>query len=135
MAPTLVMKDGESLLGTGTYSGAFIPSVVLNVVLNTLEYDMPLQEAVLAPRIWGMNSNGDVAVNPGFESLIVPLRAMGHRPPNAGGCAGGVAPTPSGGTAIGSTGSFEVNLSDFGLVGGEDSVRFPDATTRVVERN
>jgi gamma-glutamyltranspeptidase/glutathione hydrolase len=135
MTPTLVMKDDEPFLGTGTYSGAFIPSVVLNVVLNVLEYDLPLQPAVDAPRIWGAFANGDVVVNPGFASLIVPLRAMGHRPPNAGGCAGGVAPTPSGGTAIGSTGSFEVNLSDFGLAGGEDSGRFPDASSEVVERN
>jgi hypothetical protein len=39
-----------------------------------------------------------------------------------------------GGLSIGSTGSFGVNLSDFGLAGGEDSTRFPDATTTVVER-
>jgi gamma-glutamyltranspeptidase/glutathione hydrolase len=134
MAPTLVMKDDEPFLGTGTYSGDFIPSVVLNVVLNVLEYDMPLQEAVEAPRIWGATSNGDVAVNPGFASLIQPLRAMGHRGPAAGGCAGNMAPNPSGGTAIGSTGSFGVNLSDFSLASGEDSGRFPDATTEIVER-
>jgi hypothetical protein len=45
-----------------------------------------------------------------------------------------MAPNPSGGTAIGSTGSFEVNLSDFSLAGGQDSLRFPDATTRIVDR-
>ena len=135
MAPTLVLKDGEPFLGTGTYSGAFIPSVVLNVVLNVLEYDMPLQPAVEAPRIWLAVATGDAAVNPGFQSLIVPLRAMGHRGPATGGCAGNVAPNPTGGTAIGSTGSFGVNLSDFGLVGGEDSVRFHDATTELVGRN
>ena len=39
-----------------------------------------------------------------------------------------------GGLSTGSTGSFGVNLSDFGFVGGEDSTRFPDATTVVVER-
>jgi gamma-glutamyltranspeptidase / glutathione hydrolase len=134
MAPTLIMKDDEPFMGTGTYSGDFIPSVVLNVVLNVLEYDKPLQAAVDAPRIWGATSNGDVAVNPGFADLIAPLRAMGHRGPMAGGCAGGVNQMPAGGTAIGSTGSFGVNLSDFTLAGGEDSGRFPDARTVVVER-
>jgi gamma-glutamyltranspeptidase/glutathione hydrolase len=134
MTPTLVMGDGEPFFGTGTYSGDFIPSVVLNVVLNVLEYGMPLQSAVDAPRIWGAVANGDVAVNPGFGGLIVPLRAMGHRGPATGGCAGNVNPTPFGGLSIGSTGSFGVNLSDFGLVGGEDSTRFPDATTTVVDR-
>jgi gamma-glutamyltranspeptidase / glutathione hydrolase len=135
MAPTLVLKDGEPFLGSGTYSGAFIPSVVLNVVLNVLEYGMPLQPAVDAPRVWTAVANGDAAVNPGFQSLIVPLRAMGHRGPATGGCAGAVAANPTGGTAIGSTGSFAVNLSDFSLVGGEDSGRFPDATTLVVGRD
>jgi gamma-glutamyltranspeptidase / glutathione hydrolase len=134
MTPTLVLRDGEPFLGTGTYSGDFIPSVVLNVVLNVLEYGMPLQSAVDAPRIWGAVANGDVAVNPGFGGLIVPLRAMGHRGPMAGGCAGNVNTAVFGGLSIGSTGSFGVNLSDFGLAGGEDSTRFPDATTTVVER-
>ncbi len=136
MTPTLILRDGEPFLGTGTYSAAFIPSVVLNVVLNVLEYDMPLQAAVEAPRIWRAVANGDAAVNPGFASLIAPLRAMGHRGPAVGGCAGNMDPgLRRGGTAIGSTGSFGVNLSDFGLAGGEDSVRFPDATTVMVERN
>jgi gamma-glutamyltranspeptidase/glutathione hydrolase len=137
MAPTLVMRDDEPYLGTGTYSGDFIPSVVLNVVLNVLEYDMALQAAVEAPRIWGAlggQNSGATAVNPGFASLIIPLRSMGHRSAN-GGCAGDMAPTPSGGTSIGSTGSFGVDLSDFGLAGGEDSARFRDAKTTVVERN
>jgi gamma-glutamyltranspeptidase / glutathione hydrolase len=135
MAPTLIMRDGEPFMGTGTYGGDFIPSVVLNVVLNVLEYDMPLQAAVDAPRMWAAVSNGDAAVNPGFAHLILPLRAMGHRGRATGGCAGAVSQTPSGGTSLGSTGSFGVNLSDFGLAGGEDSARFPDARTTVVERN
>lgn len=135
MGPTLVLKNGEPVLGTGSYAGDFIPSVVLNVVLNRLEYGLPLQQAVEAPRIWGATSNGDVAVNPGFADQIQPLRAMGHRGPAAGGCAGNMAANPSGGTAIGSTGSFGVDLSDFSLAGGEDSVRLPDATTTIVERH
>lgn len=135
MTPTLVMKDGEPVVGTGTHAAAFIPSIVLNIVLNVLEFDMELQAAVEAPRIWMQTANGDAAVNPGLAEQIVPLRAMGHRPSNFGGCAGAMAPNPAGGTAIGSTGSFGVNLSAFELGGGQDSIRFPDATTVVVERN
>jgi len=130
MAPTLILKDGEPFAGTGSYGGAFIPSVVLNVVLNVLEYGMPLQGAVEAPRLWTAVARGDAAVNPGFASAIQPLRDMGHVAPNAG----NVARVPTGGRALGSTGSFGVDLASFGLVGGEDSIRFPDATTVVVER-
>jgi gamma-glutamyltranspeptidase / glutathione hydrolase len=134
MAPTLILKDGEPLLGTGSYSGPFIPSVVLNVVLNVLEYDMPIQDAVYAPRLWSSVANGDAAVNPGFQALIQPLRDMGHIAPTFGGCAGNVAKVPTGGSAIGSTGSFEVDLGTFDLAGAQDNVRFPDAKTVVVTR-
>ena len=82
MAPTLVLKDGEPFLGSGTYSGAFIPSVVLNVVLNVLEYGMPIQPAVDAPRIWdGGRERRCRPSTLALQSLIVPLRAMGHRGP------------------------------------------------------
>ena len=133
MAPTLVLKDGEPFAGTGSYSAMFIPSVVLNVVLNLLEYNMPIQQAVAAPRLWTQFSSGDAAVNPGFQALIQPLRDMGHVAPPLG-CAGNVARVPTGGSAIGSTGSFAVDLSTFTLSGGEDSARFPDAKTTIVTR-
>jgi gamma-glutamyltranspeptidase/glutathione hydrolase len=130
MAPTLILKDGEPFAGTGTFAGAFIPSIVLNVVMNLLEYGMPLQDAVEAPRIYTAVAQGDAAVNLGFASAIQPLRDMGHVAPHAG----NVARNPSTGMAIGSTGSFGVDLATFGLVGGEDSKRLPDATTEVVPR-
>lgn len=131
MTPTLILKDGEPFAATGTYGGGFIPSVVLNVVLNLLEYGMPLQGAVDAPRIWLAFPTGAAAVNPGFASAIEPLRTMGHMPPNAG----AVARIPTGGRALGSAASFGVDLATFGLVGGEDSNRFSDATTVIVERS
>jgi gamma-glutamyltranspeptidase/glutathione hydrolase len=133
MAPTLILKDGEPFAATGTYGGGFIPSVVLNVVLNLIEYGMPLQEAVDAPRMWTAVARGDAAVNLGLASAIEPLRAMGHVAPPLG-LAGNVARAPGPATALGSTGSFGVDLATFGLVGGEDSTRFPDARTAIVER-
>jgi gamma-glutamyltranspeptidase / glutathione hydrolase len=130
MAPTLILKDREPFAATGTYGGAFIPSVVLNVVLNVIEYEMPLQTAVDAPRLWSRVALGDAAVNPGFTGVIQPLRDMGHVAPHAG----SVARNPAGGTALGSTGSFAVDLGTFALLGGEDHTRFPDAATVVLAR-
>lgn len=135
MAPTLILKDGEPFVGLGTYSGGFIPSVVLNVVLNLIEYGKPLQEAVDAPRMWSAAASGAAALNFGLDHLITPLRTMGHVSPAFGGCAENVSRTPLPPLLnLGSTGSFGVDLSDFGLSGGQDGTRFPDATTVVIER-
>lgn len=133
MTPTLILKDGEPFAGTGSLGANFIPSVVLNVVLNLLEYDLPLQGAIDAPRLWMQLSTGAAALNFGLDSLIGPLRAMGHVA--AGGCAGSVqlAPLPPLNN-LGSTGSFGVDLQSYTLTGGADNTRFPDATALVVER-
>jgi gamma-glutamyltranspeptidase/glutathione hydrolase len=136
MAPTLILKDGEPYAATGTYSGGFIPSVVLNVVLNLLEFDMPLQEAIDAPRIWTTTAAGAAQLNFGLDHLITPLREMGHIHPNFGGCADNLNRTPLPPLLnLGSTGSFGVDLGDFSLLAGEDGTRWPDASTVVVGRN
>jgi gamma-glutamyltranspeptidase / glutathione hydrolase len=133
--PTLILKDDEPFAGTGTFGSGFIQSLVLNVVVNLIEYHLPLQEAIDAPRVWIQFSNGASQLNFGFDRLIDPLRAMGHvgRP---GGCAeflNRIALPPL--LNIGSTGSFGVDLENFSLLGGVDATRFPDASTAVVERD
>ena len=49
-SPTIVAKDGKVRLVVGSPGGRTIINTVFNVVLNVLEYDMPIQEAVDAPR-------------------------------------------------------------------------------------
>jgi gamma-glutamyltranspeptidase / glutathione hydrolase len=143
MTPTLILKNGEPFAGTGTLGSGFIPSVVLNVVLNLIEYDLPLQQAVDAPRIWIQLPSGAAQLNIGLDQLIPSVRAMGHLSPMNGGCAGdlnrialppftpGAQFTPN----VGSTGSFGVDLADFGLLGGVDATRLAEAATVVVERS
>jgi gamma-glutamyltranspeptidase len=60
ITPTIVVKNGEPILVTGTYGSAFIPSLVFNVVTNVVDHGMTLQQAVDAPRMWGAVPN----VNP-----------------------------------------------------------------------
>ena len=99
------------------------------------EYDKALQEAVDAPRIWLALSSGAAQLNFGLDHLITPLRTMGHVSSAFGGCADNVNRTPLPPLLnLGSTGSFGVDLADFGLSGGQDGARFPDATTVVIER-
>ena len=136
MAPTLILKDGEPFAATGTYGSAFIPSVVLNVLLNLIEYDKPLQEAIDAPRLWLQSPSGAAQLNLGFAALINPLRDMGHIGPAFGGCADNLNRTAVPPLFnLGSTSSFGIDLSDFDLLGGADTARWPDAATVVVERN
>jgi gamma-glutamyltranspeptidase len=141
MTPTLILKDGEPFAGTGTLGSGFIPSVVLNVTLNLIEYDLPLQQAVDAPRLWIQFASGAAQLNVGFDHLITPLRDMGHiARVTFGGCAENLnrmsqPPIFNGNPTVGSTGSFGVDLETFGLRGGVDGTRLPDAATVVVERS
>lgn len=51
MSPTLVLKDGEPFLLSGSRGGSQIITATLQVILNVLEHGMNLAEAVAAPRI------------------------------------------------------------------------------------
>lgn len=50
MTPTIVSKDGQVELVVGAPGGATIITTVLQVINNTIDYEMSLQEAVNAPR-------------------------------------------------------------------------------------
>src|SRR3954464_10260047 len=49
-APTIVLKDGEVWLVTGSPGGRTIPNTVVWVVLNLLEFGLEPRAAVDAPR-------------------------------------------------------------------------------------
>ena len=51
MTPTIVEKDGQIFMLLGSPGGSTIITSILQVILNVVEFDMPLPEAVAAPRI------------------------------------------------------------------------------------
>lgn len=51
MTPTLVFKDGKLLLVTGSPGGPTIINTVLQVITNLVDFEMPVAQAVEAPRI------------------------------------------------------------------------------------
>ncbi len=51
MAPTIVFKDGRPVLTLGASGGPRIITSVLQVTLNVIEFDMPLDEALSAVRV------------------------------------------------------------------------------------
>ncbi len=51
MSPTLVTKDGQVYLVTGSPGGSTIPTTVLQVITNVVDYGMNLRDAVNSPRL------------------------------------------------------------------------------------
>lgn len=51
MTPTIVTRDGKLFMVVGTPGGSHIPTGVLQVMTNVIDYGMNLSEAVDAPRI------------------------------------------------------------------------------------
>ena len=51
MSPTIVSKAGDVFVVTGSPGGSRIITTVLQILLNTMEYDMNIAEASAAPRI------------------------------------------------------------------------------------
>jgi gamma-glutamyltranspeptidase / glutathione hydrolase len=50
MAPTIVMKDNKPYMIIGSPGGSTIPTVILQVILNILDFDMNIQQAIDMPR-------------------------------------------------------------------------------------
>jgi gamma-glutamyltranspeptidase/glutathione hydrolase len=51
MTPVIVLRDGQIRLVTGSGGSNRIRSAILQILTNVLDFDMPLQNAVDAPRV------------------------------------------------------------------------------------
>ncbi len=52
MSPTIVFKDGEPFMTVGSPGGPTIITSVLQTIINVIDYDMGLQDAIEEPRIY-----------------------------------------------------------------------------------
>ena len=50
MTPTIVLKDGEPLMATGSPGGSTIITTTLQVIMNVIDHRMGLRDAVTSPR-------------------------------------------------------------------------------------
>jgi gamma-glutamyltranspeptidase/glutathione hydrolase len=81
MSPTIVSRDGKPVMVLGTPGGSRIITAVLLTILNVIDYDMNIQEAVDAPRfhqqwlpdVTNVEAHG---LSPDTRKL---LEAMGHK--------------------------------------------------------
>ena len=89
MSPTIVLKDGKPVLMTGSPGGSRIISAVLQVIVNSIDFNMPIDRAVSAPRLHHQWLPDEVDVEPGFAPDAAhgaagarphDQSARGHRP-------------------------------------------------------
>jgi gamma-glutamyltranspeptidase/glutathione hydrolase len=81
MSPTIVTKDDKPILVLGTPGGSRIITTVLQTILNLVDFQMNIQEAVDAPRIhqqWlpDMTKTEPYALSPDTRRV---MESMGHR--------------------------------------------------------
>src|SRR5690349_13039372 len=95
MTPTIVLKDGKPFLVTGSPGGSRIITAVLQIIVNAIDFQMPIDLAVSAPRLHHQWQPDEVYVEPGFAPEV--LEALAKRGHN-------IVPTPS----YSSTNSIEI---------------------------
>ena len=81
MSPTIVTKDGKPVMVVGTPGGSRIITAVLHTIINVIDYDMNVQEAVDAPRFhqqWLPEATNveNFALSPDTRKI---LEGMGHK--------------------------------------------------------
>ena len=79
MSPTLVFKDGQLEIVTGSPGGSRIISIVLQVLLNVLDHGLNIAEAVNAPRVHHQGFPDELRVERGISpDTIRLLTGMGY---------------------------------------------------------
>ena len=64
MTPTIVLKDGKPVLITGSPGGSRIITAVLQIIVNAIDFHMPIDQAVSAPRLHHQWQPDEVYVEP-----------------------------------------------------------------------
>jgi gamma-glutamyltranspeptidase/glutathione hydrolase len=79
MSPTIVFRDGRVFMVTGTPGGSRIITMVMQVILNVVDHQMNIADAVAAPRIHHQWLPDQVLAEPGFSpDTIRLLEQKGH---------------------------------------------------------
>ncbi|RAP39085.1 gamma-glutamyltransferase [Candidatus Marinamargulisbacteria bacterium SCGC AAA071-K20] len=79
MTPTIVFKDGLPTLATGSPGGSRIITTVLQLVLNTIEFDLNIAEATVAPRVHHQWKPDEIRIEKGIsQDTIKRLKDKGH---------------------------------------------------------
>ena len=83
MSPTILTRDGNPFLSIGVPGGTRIFPAICQALINIVDFDMTIQQAVEAPRVWTMgikdSPEGRLFMEPDFSSQTrEELRRRGH---------------------------------------------------------
>ncbi|MEN8221532.1 MAG: gamma-glutamyltransferase, partial [Pseudomonadota bacterium] len=79
MSPTIVLKDGKAFLVTGSPGGSRIITTTLQVIMNVIDHNLNIQEAVNAVRVHHQWLPDKIRVEKGLSlDTIKLLTEMGH---------------------------------------------------------
>ncbi|RAP30832.1 gamma-glutamyltransferase [Candidatus Marinamargulisbacteria bacterium SCGC AG-343-D04] len=75
MSPTIVFKDEQPFLVTGSPGGSRIITTVLQMILNIVDYDMNVQEATVMPRFHHQWKPDEIRVERGVNATSLDILA------------------------------------------------------------
>jgi gamma-glutamyltranspeptidase/glutathione hydrolase len=79
MAPTMIFdQEGGLQLVIGSPGGSRIINYVAQAIVNVLDFDMDIQQAISAPRFTNRNDYTALEKGSSLEALKGPLEALGH---------------------------------------------------------
>jgi gamma-glutamyltranspeptidase/glutathione hydrolase len=79
MTPVIVLKNGHVYIVAGTPGGTTITTSVFQTLVNILEFKLPAEEAVNAPKFHHQWLPDELYVEPGFPADVLSrLKAMGY---------------------------------------------------------
>jgi gamma-glutamyltranspeptidase/glutathione hydrolase len=79
MSPTLVIKDGQPFMAVGSPGGPTIITSVAQTIMNVIDHELPIQQAILTPRVYS-SSYPTVRWEAGIEQdVILELLGKGHK--------------------------------------------------------
>lgn len=81
MSPTIVLKDGKLFMVVGSPGGSRIITTVLQVIVNVIDHDMNISEAVFAPRFHNQWQPDEIRIEKDTapKDVANALKNKGHR--------------------------------------------------------
>jgi gamma-glutamyltranspeptidase/glutathione hydrolase len=79
MTPTILLKDGKLFMTVGAPGGSRISTAVLQVILNVIDFQMNIQDAIDAPRVHHQWLPDRLSLEPGISpDTVALLKARGY---------------------------------------------------------